>query len=84
MNVGATCFYILPALNEDASVAMVISALRAVDAAGQVVVVDDNSNDSTALVAEAAGARILSLCDRLGSWGAIQAGIRYAAQENSD
>ena len=43
-----------------------------------VLVVDDASNDATIAAAEAAGARVLSLSNQLGAWGATQAGIRYA------
>ena len=56
-------FYILPALNEEASVAAVISGLKEVDPNGVVVVVDDASTDSTILRAASQGACVLPLVE---------------------
>lgn len=44
----------------------------------EVLVVDDASTDATVAVAQAAGARVLTLTQGLGAWGASQTGIRYA------
>lgn len=77
-------FYILPALNEEASVAAVISGLKEVDPNGVVVVVDDASTDSTILRAASQGACVLPLVDQLGAWGAMQAGLRYAAEKGCE
>lgn len=43
-----------------------------------VVIVDDASTDNTIACARAAGATVLPLVTRLGAWGGIQTGIRYA------
>jgi glycosyltransferase involved in cell wall biosynthesis len=69
---------IVPALNEEASVARVVAEIRAADPGFEVVVVDDGSLDRTAEVAEAAGARVLKLPYNLGIGGAVQTGYRYA------
>ena len=52
---------ILPALNEEATVASVIESVRPSLAAGivdEIIVVDSDSTDATAEVAAAAGARV--------------------------
>jgi glycosyltransferase involved in cell wall biosynthesis len=49
-----------------------------------VLVIDDASEDDTIVQAINAGARVLPLAAHLGSWGAIQAGMRYAVELNVD
>jgi len=68
---------IIPAKNEAASVADVVHEAIAICGI-TVLVVDDASTDSTAALARQAGAIVLSLCQSLGAWGAIQTGLRYA------
>ena len=69
---------IVPALNEQASIARVVAEIREADPGFDVVVVDDGSLDRTAEVAEATGARVLKLPFNLGIGGAVQTGYRYA------
>ena len=69
---------IVPALNEESSVARVIAEIRAADPTFDVVVVDDGSTDGTAAVAEQTRARVLRLPFNLGIGGAVQTGYRYA------
>jgi glycosyltransferase involved in cell wall biosynthesis len=73
-----TCLVVVPALNEEASVARVIADVRAVDPTAHVVVVDDGSTDATAEVARRAGADVISLPFNVGVGGALRAGFRYA------
>ena len=75
---------IVPARNEEASVASVIEELRAFDPDLDVVVVDDGSTDRTAVVAAAAGAHVLRLPFNLGIGGAVQTGFRYALERGFD
>ncbi|MFD5867443.1 glucosyl-3-phosphoglycerate synthase [Corynebacterium sp. NPDC060344] len=59
---------VLPALNEEATVAAVIESVRPSVAAGivdEIVVVDSDSADATARVAKAAGARVVNWADAL-------------------
>ncbi|MFO6503961.1 glucosyl-3-phosphoglycerate synthase [Corynebacterium freneyi] len=59
---------ILPALNEEATVASVIESVRPSLAAGivdEIIVVDSDSTDATAEVAAAAGARVVNWADVL-------------------
>ncbi len=69
---------IVPALNEQASIARVVAEINEADPGFDVVVVDDGSLDRTAEVAEATGARVLRLPFNLGIGGAVQTGYRYA------
>ena len=75
---------IVPALNEEDSVARVIDELRAFDPGLDVVVVDDGSVDRTASVAAAKGARVLRLPFNLGIGGAVQTGFRFAYEAGYD
>jgi glycosyltransferase involved in cell wall biosynthesis len=69
---------IVPALNEEESVARVIDEIRSFDPDFEVVVVDDGSVDRTAAVAEQRGAHVVRLPFNLGIGGAVQTGFRYA------
>jgi glycosyltransferase involved in cell wall biosynthesis len=71
---------IVPAHNEQASVAGVVREIRAVDPRFEVVVVDDGSTDATAQVAEAAGATVIRLPFNVGIGGAVQTGYQYALE----
>jgi len=75
---------VVPAYNEAATVGSVVGALHR-DAPGwDVLVIDDGSTDDTAAVAAAAGARVVRLPFNLGIGGAVQAGFRYAREEQYD
>jgi glycosyltransferase involved in cell wall biosynthesis len=71
---------IVPARNEEASIARVIAEIRAFDPDFDIVVIDDGSADRTAAVAETAGARVVRLPFNLGIGGAVQTGFRYALE----
>ena len=78
------CLAIVPAFNEAATIAEVVSELRDFDPELEVLVVDDGSTDLTSAVAEAAGARVLRLPINLGIGGAVQAGYLYAFERGFD
>lgn len=70
---------IIPAYNEAASVAEVVTAAFKVYPAAQIVVIDDGSNDETAALAASAGAVVLQHPFNLGYGAALQTGYKYAA-----
>jgi glycosyltransferase involved in cell wall biosynthesis len=67
---------VVPALNEEARVASVVSELR--EQFGRVVVVDDGSTDGTAALATAAGATVVRHPLNLGQGAALQTGFAFA------
>jgi len=75
------CAVIIPAFNEEASIAAVINSVHQRSTA-TVIVVDDASQDNTISVARHAGARVICLPQRLGAWGAVQTGLRYALKND--
>ena len=75
---------IVPAHNEQGTVASVVGAIRAQLPNAAVVVVDDGSLDHTAQIARHAGAMVLSLPVNLGMGGAMQTGYAYAARQGYD
>jgi len=75
---------IVPAYNEEASIAGVVGELLAYDPGLRVVVVDDGSTDRTAELGRAAGAKVISLPFNLGIGGAVQTGFRYAWEQGFD
>jgi glycosyltransferase involved in cell wall biosynthesis len=70
---GARCAILIPAHDEAARVASVVTAARAAGR-GQVLVVDDGSRDGTCGAARAAGAEVLALDANRGKGGALLAG----------
>lgn len=73
---------IVPALNEERSVAAVVEAGRGLG--HDVCVVDDGSTDSTGLRARAAGASVLTVPLNLGVGGALRCGFRWALEKGYD
>jgi len=82
--VGLRMIAIVPALNEEKSIAAVIAEIRATDPEFHVLVIDDGSTDHTAAVAAASGAQVLSLPFNLGIGGAVQTGLKYAREHDFD
>jgi glycosyltransferase involved in cell wall biosynthesis len=74
----------IPALNEEDSIAGVIAEVHAADPGFEVVVVDDGSSDRTAERASAAGAHVVRLPFNLGIGGAVQTGLMYARDHGFD
>ena len=71
-----------PALNEERSVAAVVSG--ALELGYDVCVIDDASTDRTAERARAAGAHVLALPVNLGVGGALRCGFRWALSRGYD
>jgi glycosyltransferase involved in cell wall biosynthesis len=84
MSPGSASLAVIPAYNEAATIALVIGRIREHAPDFDVLVIDDGSTDRTAECAEAAGARVLRLPFNLGIGGAMQAGFRFALENDYD
>lgn len=76
--VPAAVSVVVPAFNEGASIARVVSELRAAAAWHEIIVVDDGSGDTTAALAAEAGARVIRHPYNKGNGAAVKTGIRNA------
>jgi len=66
---------VIPAYNEEASIAEVISRIRKACPKAEVVVVNDGSKDSTAEIVRNCGVKVISNHTNLGKGGATKAGF---------
>jgi glycosyltransferase involved in cell wall biosynthesis len=78
------CIALVPARNEERSVAGVVAEIKSFDPHFDVLVIDDGSTDRTAELAEDAGARVVRLPYNLGIGGAVQTGLQYARDHDFD
>lgn len=76
-----TVSVVIPAYNEAHGIAQVIERIRTVLPHAEIVVVDDCSQDETAHVARAAGARVIRHPINRGNGAAVKTGIRRAHGE---
>ena len=72
---------VVPAFNEAGNVERVLSEIRGLKDAPDVVVVDDGSLDGTASAAAEGGARVVRLPFNCGIGAAVQTGLRLALEE---
>jgi len=72
---------VVPAWNEEATIADVVREIEREVPTADVLVVNDGSTDDTVAVAHAAGAAVLDLPLNLGVGGAMRAGFKYALRE---
>lgn len=70
---------IIPAYNEADTIGTIVSELKADVQPGQIIVVDDGSDDNTAEYASEAGAMVISHPVNLGNGASVKSGIRAAA-----
>jgi glycosyltransferase involved in cell wall biosynthesis len=75
---------VMPAFNEEQSVAAVIHEVFTKLPGVACLVVDDGSHDRTSSVAMGAGARVATLPFNLGVGGAMRTGFRYALENDFD
>src|SRR4051812_34535016 len=71
---------VIPAYNEQATVARVIDDLRATAPDFDIVVIDDGSTDQTGTIARDSGVAVVRLPFNCGIGGAVQAGFVYAKE----
>jgi len=82
--IGLRRIALVPAHNEERSVASVVDEIKSFDPDFEVLVIDDGSTDRTAEAAESAGAQVVRLPYNLGIGGAVQTGIQYAREHGFD
>jgi glycosyltransferase involved in cell wall biosynthesis len=75
---------IIPTLNEADSIAHVVETIRQHLAWADVAVINDGSTDSTATIAEAAGAIVLHHPYNVGIGASVQTGFMFAAAQGYD
>ena len=71
---------IVPAYNEDGSIARVVEHIQTYVPQADILVVDDGSNDRTARRARESGAMVISLPYNMGIGSAVQSGFLFAKQ----
>ena len=81
---GLRVLVIVPAWNEQASIAETLREIHSCVPWADLLVVDDGSADRTADVAAAAGATVCRLPFNLGVGGAMRTGYRYALRHGYD
>lgn len=69
---------VIPAYNEEASLGAFLDEIRHVLPWARVLVINDGSQDRTAMVARSCGVWLLDLPHNLGVGGAVQAGFQFA------
>ncbi len=72
---------IIPAFNEERTVAGAIRSVIGHPQIKEVILVDDGSTDATAIRAREAGARVINLPVNVGKAGAMNAGVATAASD---
>jgi len=77
-NQRSSTVILIPAYNEEASIASLLGEIRDCLPGIDIVVINDGSADRTAIVARKNGAEVLDLPCNLGVGGAVQVGFRYA------
>lgn len=77
MNVTA----IIPAYNEERTIAGVVRCVKRVEQIQKVIVVSDGSTDRTAEIARECGADVIELVENVGKGGAIKAGVSECGTE---
>ena len=82
--MGPSVCFLIPAFNEEKSLPFIIDSLKFNYPKSTIVVVNDESTDSTLLVAKAMKVVVLDLVNNLGIGGAVQTGLLFAQKNNFD
>lgn len=77
----STVSIVLPAQNEAAGLPELLARIREICPSAELILIDDGSDDDTALIAEAAGARVIRHPYPMGNGAAIKTGARTASGE---
>jgi glycosyltransferase involved in cell wall biosynthesis len=84
MNLTRSNVAVVPAYNEEGTIAAVVDSIRTTLPRFDVVVIDDGSTDATGPMAERAGASVVRHPFNLGIGGAVQSGFGYALEHGYD
>ncbi len=76
---SSSCLVIIPAMNEEKTIAQVVSKVK--ELGFNVLVIDDNSHDNTVFLARENGALVIPLVYNIGAWNATQTGFQYALKK---
>lgn len=74
-----TVSIIIPAFNEAGNIEDIVSGIKTLYPAYEIIVINDGSTDNTAAEAQRAGAKVFSHPYNIGNGAAIKSGIRVAA-----
>lgn len=69
---------LIPAYNESKIIHETILAIKNINKADQIIVINDGSRDETSMIAKAAGAEVIDLSQNVGKGGALNQGLKYA------
>lgn len=72
----------IPALNEEASIAQVITLIKNDLPSATTLVIDDGSTDRTGEIAKASGAKVIKMPFNVGVGGALRVAFKYALKNN--
>ncbi len=84
MSLNGKALAVMPAYNEEATLGRVIAGLRDHAPEFEILVIDDGSTDRTRDVAAASGAKVLQMPFNVGIGGAVQAGFKFALENDYD
>jgi hypothetical protein len=84
MNQNTRNLIIIPALNEEKNLPIVVNSIRESCPDFHIVVIDDGSTDNTKAVAERLGCDVVSLPFNLGIGAAVQTGFLFAKEHGYD
>lgn len=82
MNKSPKILTIIPALNEEKTIAQVIGGIKENAPYCDILVINDRSSDSTAEQAKASGAKVIHLPFNMGYGIALQTGYKYALEND--
>lgn len=80
-NLSKRTLIIIPAYNEEGSIAAVVENIRKHGADADVLVVNDGSQDRTARKARESGAQVITLPYNMGIGSAVQSGMLFAKEK---
>ena len=72
---------IIPAYNEEKTIADIINVLKKIDKIKSILVVSDGSTDKTAIISKKSGAKVIELPKNIGKGGAMSVGVKNSNED---